>query len=238
VYIPYCTGDLHWGNNIWTYGSGDDAYDLRHMGAVNAAAVIDWVYDNVPAPERVFITGCSAGSYGSIAWTPHIMEHYGDATVVQMGDCGAGVITESFFEDVYEKWNPEIIRPSWIPALADAEPTGMTLAWFYEVVGDYYSDNTLSQFNTAFDNNQVFYYAAMGGGTEEEWSTQMFASIDQIATSTDNFRYYIAAGDQHCVLHYENFYTMETDGVVVRDWVDALANSDPPGSVMCPGSCE
>lgn len=238
VYIPYCTGDLHWGDNVQTYGSGDAAHELHHMGAINAGAVLDWVYENIPAPERIFITGCSAGSYGSAGWAPHIMEHYTDVPVVQFGDSGAGVITDSFFVDVFEQWNPELIRPDWITDLADVDPTEMSLPWYYETVAAHYSGNYMSQYNTAFDENQIFYFQAMGGGSEAEWSEAMFASIDQIASATENFRYYIATGDQHCILPYANFYTVETDGVLLRDWVDDLANGETPDDVRCTGTCE
>jgi len=79
--------------------------------------VLDWVYANFRAPEQIFVTGCSAGSYGSALWSSHIMEHYPDSRVIQFGDSGAGVITQSFFADSFPIWQAQDAFPSWIPSL-------------------------------------------------------------------------------------------------------------------------
>ena len=97
VVIPYCTGDIHWGDNVQTYGSGADELTIHHKGAVNTRAVLDWVYDSFSAPEQVFVTGCSAGSYGSVMWAPHIAEQYPDSKIIQFGDSGAGIIHAVLF---------------------------------------------------------------------------------------------------------------------------------------------
>ena len=40
VYVPYCTGDLHWGNATVRYQEG---VTIEHRGAVNAQAAVDWL---------------------------------------------------------------------------------------------------------------------------------------------------------------------------------------------------
>ncbi|MCA9600445.1 MAG: hypothetical protein KC417_00390, partial [Myxococcales bacterium] len=65
VIIPYCTGDVHWGDATQTYGEGAEAQVIHHNGAKNSQAVLDWVYENVVEPEVVLTTGCSAGAYGA-----------------------------------------------------------------------------------------------------------------------------------------------------------------------------
>src|SRR5262245_32087167 len=69
VYIPYCTGDVHWGDATRTYGASTMPFTIQHKGGVNTRAVLDWLYANVPAPEKIFVTGCSAGAYGAILWS-------------------------------------------------------------------------------------------------------------------------------------------------------------------------
>src|SRR5688572_712976 len=73
VYVPYCTGDLHWGNSARTYTSDGPAYTIHHRGAANAAAALRWASENVPAPARVTVTGCSAGGYGAMVWGPGLL---------------------------------------------------------------------------------------------------------------------------------------------------------------------
>ena len=50
VVVPYCTGDVHWGNSSQLYGSGVNEFVIEHKGAVNSQAVLDWVYANFRGP--------------------------------------------------------------------------------------------------------------------------------------------------------------------------------------------
>ncbi len=44
VLVPYCTGDIHWGDSEVVYAEGTDAeVPILHKGAVNARAVLDWM---------------------------------------------------------------------------------------------------------------------------------------------------------------------------------------------------
>ncbi|MBK8170760.1 MAG: pectin acetylesterase [Sandaracinaceae bacterium] len=68
VFIPYCTGDIHSGNNVAVYDdpSGENPpLTYRHNGHANVQAVIDWIHENFPTIPRMFVTGCSAGGVGA-----------------------------------------------------------------------------------------------------------------------------------------------------------------------------
>ena len=40
VHIPYCTGDIHWGDNVVEY---TDDLTIHHKGQVNFKVVMEWV---------------------------------------------------------------------------------------------------------------------------------------------------------------------------------------------------
>ena len=66
VYIPYCTGDLHLGNAEATYTVNGADQPTYHYGAHNLdldVAVIGQLY---PQLTRAFLSGSSAGGYGSL----------------------------------------------------------------------------------------------------------------------------------------------------------------------------
>lgn len=86
LYIPVCTGDVHWGSNTHTYASEAGDVTIHFNGFVNASAALEWAYTNIPQPESVFLTGCSAGSAGSILHAPYVIEQYPDIPVYQLGD--------------------------------------------------------------------------------------------------------------------------------------------------------
>lgn len=236
VIVPYCTGDIHWGNNSTLYGSGPSAFPIDHIGAVNTQAVLDWMYANFRAPEQVLVTGCSAGSYGSALWSAHVMDHWPDASVVQFGDSGAGVITEDFFQDSFPSWNAEPVFPYWVQGLDPDEVNLLDkeLGDLYIGIADAYPNHKMSQFNTRLDGTQVNYFQYMGGGDADAWSEGMLRSVERIEAETANFCSYTAESTQHCILGNPNFYTMEEDGTKVVDWLQALLDGDDVASVRCP----
>lgn len=237
VFIPYCTGDIHWGNNVVTYGDGEDAFDINHKGAVNAGAVMDWIYENFERPERILVTGCSAGAYGSLGWAPYVMDHYGDSEVVQVGDSGAGVITEDFFQNSFPSWKAFEHSPRFIAGL-DPDKTDLysvDLAYMYGQIGSHFPQFKVGQYNTMFDNNQTFYYQAMGGENGAEgWSEGMNAMVASSHEQAENFYSYTASGEQHCIIVSDNFYNVQEDGVRLVDWFQDLAEGkDVDQRVKC-----
>jgi hypothetical protein len=69
VYLPYCSGDVHMGDNVKVYDSPDGkATRVQYYnGLKNVLASIGWMRDNLPRPTQLFMHGQSAGSAGSDA---------------------------------------------------------------------------------------------------------------------------------------------------------------------------
>ena len=235
IYIPYCTGDVHTGSAVVEYGDGDTAFTIRHQGAINVRRILDWLQTNYAEVEAFFMTGCSAGSYGSIYWSPHIAQMYPDARLVQFGDSGCGVITATFLEDSFPVWNATANMPTWIEGLdpATVNITDLTLTDLYIRTAEHLPNQLFSQFTTLFDENQGFYYDAMGGGNIGEWSELMLSSLQSISESAENFRRYIAPGENHCIIPYNEVFTLEVEGVLLRDWIQNLTNEVPVSDVLC-----
>jgi len=71
VFVSYCTGDIHTGNNVATYtGTGDDGgtktLTFHHDGHKNTLAVVDWLKKTFTTVPKLLVTGCSAGGAGAI----------------------------------------------------------------------------------------------------------------------------------------------------------------------------
>lgn len=67
VFLPYCTGDVHSGSKVTVY---DDAYPdtprvQHHAGQANIQAAAEWLRANLGQPEKMLLTGYSAGGVGS-----------------------------------------------------------------------------------------------------------------------------------------------------------------------------
>jgi hypothetical protein len=231
VFVSYCTADVHWGDATHTYTIGGEETTVYHKGFVNVSAVLDWIEANFEEPEKVFVTGRSGGSYGSILGAAYIQALYPDVPVYQLGDSGSGVITDDFLQNSFQNWGAAQNLPDWIPAL-QVPSTELTMSKIYIAIADYYSSDRWSQYNTAHDEDQIFYYAAMGGSAAD-WSDLMLASLQEIQTGAPNFRSYTAPGQIHGITNIPIFYTREVEGVKFRDWVDAMVNDQAWDDVMC-----
>ncbi len=133
VYVPSCTGDIYLGSNIQTYATSDgENFEIYHHGFVNLNAALEWAFESVLAPESVFVTGCSAGSIGSIRAAPHLIHQYTEAEVVQLGDSLGFVLDEpSTVDSIYGSHKT---FPAWIPEFANFDPARFTMADFYNKV--------------------------------------------------------------------------------------------------------
>ena len=69
VYAPYCTGDVHTGNKVTVYNDADASTPRTqyHRGSVNGYAMAQWLGKNFKQPERLLVTGFSAGGAGATA---------------------------------------------------------------------------------------------------------------------------------------------------------------------------
>ena len=111
----------------------------------------------------------------------------------------------------------------------------LALGDFYRLIGNHYTEHAFSQFNTLRDETQVFYFEAMGGRGTEAWTAGMQQSISAIAETTDNFRYFLAPGADHCILPFPTFYTETVGDVRFVDWLRDLVGGVDVPSVACPG---
>jgi len=252
VFVSYCTADVHLGDSVETYNTSEGPKTIYHNGQKNVAAVLDWVEAEFEAPEAIFVTGCSAGAYGAALYTPRIAEAYPDADVTELGDCGAGIIPESFVTetDGLQRWNIDAVLPKGVD-LGSGVPATF-LADTYVAIGDARPDVTLAQYNSQYDGTQIYFYTLQLGldpndetasqAARQAWVVGLNASLGQIQTALPvNFSSYTSLldtnddpGTDHCVITRPEFYTLTTSGVLFTDWLDDLLNGTAPPAPVTP----
>lgn len=230
LYIPYCTGDVHSGNLVANYTTeGGRNFDIYHRGHINATSALEWVYDLFEQPDHIFVTGCSAGSIGSILHTPHIINRYPDSRVAQLGD-SAGGLTSMIEWDIDGDYNAGRTFPAWIPDMQTDLAQNFTISQFYSAVANFYPDTPFAQYNAVNDATQRRYYRA-DGGEPADFPAAMETSLNAIHSQSPNFRSYTVPGERHCILKYTTFYTESVGDVGLRNWVHDLANQTPVENV-------
>jgi hypothetical protein len=252
VFVSYCTADVHLGDSVETYGTAQGERTVRHNGQKNVAAVLDWVFASFEAPESVLVTGCSAGAYGAALYTPHVADAYPEADITQLGDCGAGIIPETFVEDGLERWNIGAVLPAGVD-LDEGVPATF-LADAYVAIGEAYPEVPLAQYNSLLDGVQIGFYARQLGleptdpvvqeRFAEAWVTGLVASLGRIqAGLPEGFSSYTSLldddatlqnGTLHCLINRPEFYTLEVNGVPFVAWLDDLLNGDAPPAPVAP----
>lgn len=224
IFVPYCTADIHMGDATVDY---NDELSVEHRGAVNSQAVLDWVFANIDTPEHLFITGSSAGAYGSIYWTPALAENYPDARITQFGDAGIGVSPDGW--PVLEIWNI-------FENIADYEdlaidPATFSVSDIYAGAALMFPDIDFAEYTSASDEVQAQFYnfSQLGGPS---WQEGMYTILDDL-DMLENFDSYVAGGDSHTILPSPLFYLAESNGVSFLEWFTAFLNGEEVDSVRC-----
>jgi hypothetical protein len=239
VFVPYCTGDVHWGDAIVTHQLGFLSTTIRHKGRVNAAVAEKFAREHFVDPDEVFVSGSSAGSYGAVLNGVYLMEDvYPSSVFSVLGDGGNGVITQDFQENHLPKWGVEDTLPRWIPAL-DVPLAELSAADLFTEAALFYPTSRVATYTTAYDGGsggQVGFYHIMLSGTNFlqwplwwtpscQWNQIMREMSLESVARAPNFRYYIDAGSRHTMWGTNRVYT-DTTGVVptVVSWVNAMVS--------------
>ncbi|MEM1187900.1 MAG: pectin acetylesterase-family hydrolase [Pseudomonadota bacterium] len=144
VFVPYCTGDIHFGTKDTTYtlplGPGVTVpWTIRHRGVDNFLATIHMLNTSVRKNEntlvanfdkarRIMVTGVSAGGYGATAVFPYIAEDARPKAKLNLvSDSAVGVQTNEFYSGVIydvdgnDSWGVVDALPPWVPAYSDPD---------------------------------------------------------------------------------------------------------------------
>ncbi len=252
VYIPYCTGDVHWGARDVAYPDyldripGFDSWTIRHRGFVNFQLVMEWVTQRFRMPFKIFVTGSSAGGYGAAMAFPYVREAFPHSQVYMLADAANGVVGDQFKNASIYNWDIQI--PRWIPGFEDGYTPDMEVSDVFLNIARYYPDSKLAQFTTAWDNNQAFFYNVMLNIYDPsawnnifpvwcDWHARMLGYAHDTAYGARNYRYYIAEGEYHTILMSPRFYTEDSAGVSFAKWVKMMVENPlnrhggPPGGM-------
>ncbi len=243
VFVPYCTGDVHIGDRDTVYEVPATEEEparqvtIHHRGYTNGRAALDWTYEHFPGPETVFITGSSAGSIPSPVYARHFAENYPDARVTALGD-GAGGYRDLTGARPHESWGT-LAALSHFENMNEVDSDNFSFEALYIQAAKAHPEATFTRYDTAEDDVQIRFLEIAGadvsGGLQPLLDANE-ADIDAALEGQDNYRSYIAAGELHTIMLRPQFYTYESDGVKIRDWVASLAAGEAVDDVHC-GDC-
>jgi hypothetical protein len=187
VFVPYCSGDIHWGSKdvTYTFNSpvGPIPWEIRHRGSDNVLSVLNWLKTqgrkeykiDFARAKDVTVTGLSAGGYGATLAYPYVAEMSPKARLNLISDAAIGVQTQEFYEQtVYSSADPESATwgvkdslPDFVPGLNETflatTPAAAFTPALFGLLANYTPDANLSALTHDFDGVQVFFYALQTG---------------------------------------------------------------------------
>lgn len=226
VYVPYCTGDVHSGSNTATYTDPDsgEPYQIEHRGADNFRVVLNWMKDNFAQPERILVAGSSAGAYGASTHYPRIRAAFPRGQALMLGDAGQGVMTQAFLDQRNTSWRFALPREVFSRNTHMTPDTDVVAR-----LAARYPRDRFAQYTTAHDITQSSFYALMGAENAcMAWTSEMVTGLEE-RQHAGNFRSYLASGETHSILRTPRFYTEQSGGAPLAEWLAAALRADGAG---------
>jgi hypothetical protein len=88
VYVPFCTGDIHGGNNVTGPNAGAGVASQHFVGYANVGLDLKRVVPTFPGLTQVLLTGVSAGGFGASANYTQVASAFGSVPVAMVDDSG------------------------------------------------------------------------------------------------------------------------------------------------------
>jgi pectinacetylesterase len=113
VVVPYCTGDLHAGDNFVVYDTGSATYPTHHAGHANFRAFLRRLGPTFPAAERILVTGIGAGGSGALFNYPDVRARWPAAHVDVVDDSGplleGGALDATMLAGWFANWRLDLV---------------------------------------------------------------------------------------------------------------------------------
>jgi hypothetical protein len=253
VYVPYCTGDVHAGNNV---SAVPDVPGMQHfVGAANIALYLDRVVPTFSDSKQVLLAGMSAGGFGTAVNYGQVAEAFGKTPVTMLDDSGP------FMEDPFlAACLQNQIRTLWGLDKTVIAACGADCSKPASVFLDYVDHVATKYPNVGFgladstDDNTITVFFGFGAShctsyVQETQTTFTGGLLDirKKLASQKNYGEFIFTGADHTSIQSDQFYTRTAGGagggvgeagteggvadggagVLMTDWVKGLLAGAP-----------
>ncbi len=231
IYVPYCTGDAHFGSNP----NGNIAGHGKQMfiGGDNYRLFLESVIATFPDTEFVLLSGYSAGSIGTAANLFDTVEAFGD-DVTTVAICDGAVVMRKDYSTVClqqimaNNWGLEELLPEDCDGCFPTEDG--SLHEFYGHVAENYPNLSVGLISSLQDATMRTFFGdglnncnvigpncpgeVYQGGLED--MRDYFVELGFMGGT------YYFPGTEHGKLKFDEFYTLEVGGVSILDWFNGV----------------
>ncbi len=225
VFIPYCTGDVHSGDNVATYKSDSGTSETwKHVGRRNVQRIMPRISATFTGVTSLAVSGSSAGGYGSFFNYPLVRDAYPSARSILVDDAGPPL-------------DPQAVRPAirdafsgqWgsVAAVKDLCAECVT-DWpkYVSFLSKRYPSDRLALLSSMQDEI-IRQFMSLSATAME---TQLRALEKSQFAPSSNARVFFVPGQQHTFLGSPS--TTVSGDVHLDAWIASMLTGDPWASVI------
>ncbi len=221
VFIPYCTGDLHAGDSVNTYGTTV----IHHAGHANTEAFLRRLGPTFPGARRIFLVGSSAGGFGAQLNYEAVAAAFPEAEVHLLAD-GAQLVQPQVVPEpgpqLWDAWKAAWHTP--LPAACTGCASDPQALVTY--LAETNPDRRFGLLASMQDVTLRRYFGYDGAGFSAATATLL---ADHYAPVNPNARYFAIDTATHTLASVPGALTSTVGpgGVKVVDWITAWRDGTP-----------
>lgn len=215
VFVPYCTGDVHGGNKVSTYASGNMTQQFYHVGRANYVEFAKRLAATFPNPDKLVLSGSSAGGFGASFNYVATRTYWPTGQVYLIDDSGPALSGDRINANLRDAW-----FESWDLGTALDENCGtdcrMDFSLAYTRLSERYPNDRFALLSSLRDN-VIRTYFGLSPTTFESALLEMAAGV---IDPLPNFRYFFTTGEEHTMLGSPADFV--TQGVNLNEWMQLM----------------
>ena len=229
VFIPYCTGDVHAGNNVamYTDNNGMDPHMYHHEGHKNILAYVPRIAATWPSPGKLVVSGSSAGGYGTAFNFDTFRQYWPSGKVYMLDDSGpvleGSAIPDGYRAAWYMQWRIDELLT---PLCGDACKTDFSKA--VTLLAQKYSKDRMALLSSEQDQTIRGYFLLSPSGFQGELNTVTMDVFDKLP----NYKHFYVDGQTHTMLGNVNNFTSQ--GTSLQTWLTQFVGDDPAWGSLQP----
>jgi hypothetical protein len=216
VYIPYCTGDLHVGDNVAMYSGIGPTVTYYHKGRPDTIAFLSRVASTWSDPARVVVSGSSAGGFGAALTYDLTRKKFPKARMYLIDDAGPLLEGDALPAAEKQAWISAWNIGDFVKALCTGCQTDFSL--LNATLAMRYSKDRMALLSSLQDATIRTYFML----TPDQFQTDLLQMIADHLDPTAASRAFLITGEQHTLLG--TMTTSATNGTVLEPWLDDMIN--------------
>ena len=229
VSVPYCTADIFLGDKRTDYGG----LVLEHRGLRNATAALDHVIDNFRDVGTLLIAGSSGGGPATPLLAGLAADRLGPAVEVMAFSDSAGAygsLPPLFNLYLDQVWGTTNGVPDWSSTTAVESGEDWDIARLFDYAGTEHPSIRMGRFDFVDDYVQRFFKDIYGA----EGLAELLDANETLAEAGGvELNVYLAPGDDHVILPYDEMYSLGSGGESFLDWFTSFLNGDDVSDIRC-----